>query len=122
MMRDRPSGAELMALAAELAGPGDEALVERCRAIAAREARLGDAGWHECHAALRAIYGDGDAAALFHRLARDIRAGGYDTAGAARDAVRGLLRQVTRRKLGDANPDFMRDEGLPVTPLPRCRV
>ena len=113
-MRDRPSGADLVALGAALAVPGEEDLVERCRAIAAREAATGDGGWAECRAALRALYHEDDrdesaGDALYRRLASDIRRGLYDRPGAARDAVCALLRQVTHRKLRDANPDFIGD-------------
>lgn len=126
-MRDRPSGADLVALAAELAAPGDEELIERCRAIAAREARTGNAGWPDWHAASQAVYGDVDGSAggwetLSRRLASDIRAGTFDTPGGARDAVRALLRQVTLRKLSDANPEFVGDPEAAAETVPRRRV
>lgn len=115
-MRDLPAGSELAALAEAWAArigslpPGEQALVhrmiERCRAIAAREAEYGDGALAPVRAALAGLYGAGDPASQFARLADDIRAGRFD-AGAKRADVRALLRALTRQKLRESNPRFL---------------
>ena len=115
-MRDLPTGPELAALAEEWAAPsgslapGERALglrmIERCRAIAAREAKFGDAALAPMRAALAGLYGAGDPAVQFARLADDIRAGRFD-AGAKRAEVRALLWALTRQKLRESNPRFL---------------
>jgi hypothetical protein len=118
-MRDRPDGAQLLALARELEEiaprlPSEErvdpALLARARAIAERERQAGDAPLAACREALVALYGPGDLADLFERLAREIRAGTYD-AGAERDRVYRLLWAVTLQKLRESNPDYLAASG-----------
>ena len=115
-MRDRPEGAQLLALARALEeiAPSlpqeqrvDPALLARARAIAERERQAGDAPVAACHRALMALYGAGDFRELFERLAREIRAGAYDAAGPERDRVLRLLRTVTLQKLRESNPDYL---------------
>jgi Domain of unknown function (DUF6285) len=111
-MRDRPDGASLAAMAAAKWADGEGALVERARAIAAREIAAGDAPLEACRGALVAIYGEGELEVLLRRLARDIRAGVYDAPGPPRDAVRHLLWMMTRQKLSESNPDYLLAAGI----------
>lgn len=104
-MHDRPSGAELAALAQALGA--DDALARRCHAIAAREAAEGDAAFAECRAALIARYGAADDRVLLARLAADIGAGALDEATAGRDELAALLRAITQQKLRASNPDYL---------------
>ena len=105
-MRDRPSGIELVTLAD---GIGDEdALAARCRAIAAREAAAGDAAFASIRAALRARYGVREDGALLTDLASEIAAGVFDAEGAARDWARDVLWAITRQKLRESNPEFLK--------------
>lgn len=120
MMRDRPSGAELLALLREVLRRDAErpaerrtppALVERAVAIAGRERREGD-GLGACQARLAAIYGAGDQDALLRRFAADIRAGAFDAPSPDRQAVRDLLWTITVRKLRESNPGFLAASGI----------
>jgi hypothetical protein len=120
-MRDRPDGAQLLALARELQALApllpaeqrvDPALVARAAGIAERERQAGDAPLQACHRALAALYGAGDFPALFERLARDIRAGAYDAPEAERDRVRRLLWAITLEKLSESNPDYLAASGI----------
>ena len=120
-MRDRPDGTQLLALARELEAiaprlppeeRADPALLARARAIAERERQAGDAPLAACREALAALYGPGDLADLFGRLAREIRAGSYDAAGAERDRVRRVLWAVTLQKLRESNPDYVAASGV----------
>lgn len=104
-MQDRPSGAELAALARAL-GAAD-AQARRCHAIAAREAAYGDAAFAACRAALAARYGAADDQALLACLAAEIRSGGLDEASPDRAALAALLRAITRQKLRASNPDYL---------------
>ncbi|HVA12020.1 MAG TPA: DUF6285 domain-containing protein [Stellaceae bacterium] len=104
-MRDRPSGAELVALAQEQHQPA--ALAARGRAIAARERLYGDEAFAACRAALAARYGAGDDGALLARLAADIRAGALDEGRPERPALAALLDAITRQKLRESNPDYL---------------
>jgi|HubBroStandDraft_1064217.scaffolds.fasta_scaffold339531_2 hypothetical protein len=115
-MRDRPDSAQLLALARELEEIAprlppeervDPALLARARAIAERERQAGDAPLAASREALVALYGPGDLADLFERLAREIRAGTYDAAGAERDRVCRLLWAVTLQKLRESNPEYL---------------
>jgi len=116
-MRDRPDSTQLLALARELEEIAprlppeervDPALLARARAIAEREREAGDAPLAACREALIALYGPGDLADLFERLAREIRAGTYDAPGAERDRVCRVLWAVTLQKLRESNPDYLR--------------
>ncbi len=101
-MRDRPSGAELAALATVLGEGG--ALAARCHAIAAREQAAGEAAFAAIRAALGARYGAGDDAMLLSRLAADIGAGALDEGSDSRAALGALLVALTRQKLAEAGP------------------
>ena len=111
-MRDRPDGLALAAMADAASTEVACALVERARAIAARERAAGAAPLEACRGALVAIYGEGELEALLRRLARDIRAGVYDAPGPPRETVRGLLWAMTRQKLSESNPDYLRAAGI----------
>jgi uncharacterized protein DUF6285 len=108
-MRDRPDGATLAKMAAARAAHEDRSLVERARAIAAREQAAGEAPLEACRGALVALYGEGELGPLLRRLADDIRAGFYDAPGPQREAVGRLLWSMTRQKLAESNPDYLRD-------------
>jgi len=122
MMRDRPLGAELAALAdACEAGHREdeapekkvltEALARRCREIFAREAANGEAGWDEIARDLRQLYGAGDSELHYARLSREIRAGRFDVPGERRDRVQALLWAITLQKLRLSNPRFLAAHG-----------
>ncbi len=102
--RDRPSGAQLAALARE--GGGDSTLIARCEAIAAREAASKGA-FAACQAALKARYGAWGGAAGLACLAAEIRGSAFETSGAARDWILPLLWEITRQKLRGSNPEFL---------------
>ncbi len=117
-MRDRPDAADLLALAREVLlhevkpplAPGrlaDITLIARAMAIAEREFKAGSAPLAECHAALRTLFGDGNFASLWRRLADEIRAGTYDVPGPTREEVRRLLLAITVQKLRESNPDYL---------------
>lgn len=110
MMRDRPSGTTLAALADALGAQDWRAA--RCRAIAARERAGGDA-FAPIAAALRARYGEGDDRGLMTRLAADIRAGALDEGAGGRAALAALLRAITRQKLLESNPDYLEESTPP---------
>ncbi|HEV2548312.1 MAG TPA: DUF6285 domain-containing protein [Stellaceae bacterium] len=112
MMRDRPDGATLVKMAAARAAHEDRSLIERARAIAAREQAAGEAPLEACRGALVALYGEGELEALLRRLAADIRAGLFDAPGVRREAVHRLLWSMTRQKLAESNPDYLRDAGI----------
>jgi hypothetical protein len=111
-MRDRPDGATLVKMAAARASYEDRSLVERARAIAAREQAAGEAPLEACRVALVALYGEGKLDPLLRRLAYDIRAGRFDVPGPPREAVRHLLWSMTRHKLAESNPDYLCDAGI----------
>lgn len=117
-MRDRPSGAELLALARELLLTELAALlpedrrdqattIAQCMTIVERELRFGDAPMAASHAALAALCGKGEREILLRRLADDIRAGMYDAPSPRRETVRRLLWSITLQKLRESNPDFL---------------
>ena len=117
-MRDRPNGAELLTLARELLLtelaallPEDRreqvAAIAQCMTIAERELRFGGAPMAAAHAALAALYGEGDDEVLLRLLAGDIRIGAYDVPSPRREAVRRLLWSITAQKLRESNPDFL---------------
>jgi Domain of unknown function (DUF6285) len=122
-MRDLPTGSELEMLALEwnaerlgaLAGNDLRsviAMIERARAIAAREAKAGEAALAPVRAALERIYGRGNPAEHFRRLTQDIRAGRFDPPTADRDEVRKLLWALAMLKLREGNPNFLSAHGL----------
>ena len=111
-MRDRPDGAALAAMAEARSEDEERALIERARAIAARESAAGAVPLEACRGALVAIYGEGELEVLLRRLARDIRAGVYDAPTPPREAVRRLLWAITRQKLSESNPDYLCAAGI----------
>jgi len=121
-MRDLPTGPELAMLADEWAAkidavpPEDRALVvamiERCRAIAAREAAAGEAALAPMRRALTELYGAEENTRHLARLAADIRAGKFDAPGPARQQVHALLHALTLQKLREANPRFLAAHGI----------
>lgn len=121
-MRDLPTGPELLALAAEWAAkldtvPPEEralalAMIDRCRAIAAREAAAGEAALAPIRQMLIDLYGDAESADHLARLARDIRAGKFDAPGSSRRQVQTLLLALTLQKLREANPRFLAAHGI----------
>jgi hypothetical protein len=116
MMRDRPDGAMLRALAKAAIERGeDPALVTRALAIAEREAASGTAPVEAIRARLARRYGDAPMAALLTRLAAEIRAGAFDAEGPAQAELRRLLWDITRLKLAESNPGYLAEAGA--TPI-----
>jgi hypothetical protein len=121
-MRDLPTGPELLALAEEWVAKIDTvpleerglalAMIERCRAIAAREAVAGEAALAPIRQMLIDLYGGSESADHLARLARDIRAGKFDASDSARRQVHALLQALTLQKLREANPRFLTAHGL----------
>jgi uncharacterized protein DUF6285 len=109
-MRDLPRGDELTILAREPSGAA--ALVERCNAIAAREARFGEAGFAPARAELRARYGEHEDRVLLASLSAEIELGNFDRAGDARDWALRILFAITRQKLRESNPEFLAANGF----------
>jgi hypothetical protein len=107
-MRDLPAASFLLALAEE--APGTPELVERCRAIADREARLGLGRYEAIHTDLAVLYGDSTSSLA--RLAVDIRAGRFDAPGPQRIRAERLLRRLVVLRLEECNPDFITDNYL----------
>ncbi len=125
MMADRPDGAELLEIAREALRtdilddlPKEHRfvalMVANAMAIAARELRAGDAPLRAALADLATLYNKADepetnAAALevlTQRLARDIRAGRFDT-GPDATRVHAVLLAATRRRLELSNPKYL---------------
>ena len=102
--RDRPSGAELMALV-EPAGEGDP-LAARAIAIARRERAADASAFAACRAMLAARYGAAEDRALLGRFAAEIRAGGFDRGGARENAL-AVMAAITCQKLVESNPDIL---------------
>jgi hypothetical protein len=96
-MRDLPDIAVLLALA----DAADDALAQRCRAIAARERQQGMAPYDRLRIRLVALQGDDDLA----RLARDIRADRC----AGRDEIRQWLWDFTVQRLSENNPALLEE-------------
>jgi hypothetical protein len=122
MMRDRPTGAELLALARDLLQrelvphlPPEKRLealmILNVMGIAERELTLSEAGDADLTRRLRDLYGEGDAGAQLHRLSAEIRAGEFDT-GPRRTLVRDLLWAMAKRKARAANPKLLSAQGL----------
>jgi aminoglycoside phosphotransferase (APT) family kinase protein len=120
-VRDLPSGAELLALGRELlldellpllpaAREREARLVATAMAIAEREAQAGDAPADEIAARLVEFYGPG--ADLLRRLARDLRAGAFETCEARGRAARAILWRMTMLKLREGNPGFLTANGF----------
>ena len=120
-MRDLPSGPELESLAREWEERGIDglppkerataaAMIERCRAIARREAAAGTDALAPIRAALAALY-VGDQSKHFAQLAAEIRSGALDAPSARRDRVLALLWSLTLQKLRETNPRFLAAHG-----------
>jgi hypothetical protein len=120
-MRDLPSGPQLESLAREWEERGiDEllpreraaaaAMIERCHAIARREAAAGEAALDPIRAALAVLYG-GDPSEHLARLAGEIRSGALDAPGERRDRALALLWALTLQKLRESNPRFLAAHG-----------
>jgi hypothetical protein len=112
MIRDRPEGATLRALAEAAIGRGeDPALVTRAFAIAEREAAAGAAPVEAIRARLARRYGDAPIETLLARLAAEIRAGAFDAEGPAQAELRRLLWDITLLKLAESNPEYLAATG-----------
>lgn len=123
-MRDLPTGPQLEALAREWEAlgldriPSNErgtvaAMIERCHAIARREAAAGEAAMGGVGEALAALYPDvGDPAERLVRLARGIRSGGLDARNDRRRLALAALRALTLQKLRESNPRFLAAHGI----------
>ncbi len=113
MIRDRPNGDELRALAQDALARGEDApLIARALAITEREARFGEAPVAACREALAALYGEGEPALLLSRLAAEIRAGAFDAPGERHEQVRRLLWAMTLQKLRESNPEYLVASGV----------
>ena len=130
-MRDRPSGAELLAIARETllgellphapdAQRYNALMVAAAMAIAAREAEAGDGALVAERESLTALYGEVRNAdepleavlgRLNRRFAADLRAGAFDAPDGRQAAAWRLLRQATMAKLLECNPKYLEDEG-----------
>ncbi len=130
-MRDKPTAAELLAIARETLlrellphspdAPRYNALmVAAAMGIAAREAEAGDMALVAERDALAALYGEAGAAdepldealgRLNRRFAADLRAGAFDAPCARQAAALRLLREVTMAKLMECNPKYLKGEG-----------
>ena len=130
-MRDKPTAAELLAIARETllgellpnspdAQRYNALMVGAAMAIAAREAEAGDTALVAEGEALAALYGQAGVAdepleaalgRLNRRFAADLRAGAFDAPGARQAAALRLLREVTMAKLMECNPKYLEDEG-----------
>jgi hypothetical protein len=122
MRPDRPTGAELLDLAREIFQrelmPSLAAeqrltglMILNVMGIAQRELAAGDAPMRDIAARLADLYGPGDAAAQFRRLARDIRSGACDAAP-KHAAVQALLWALVKTKARAANPRLLTAQGL----------
>jgi len=117
---DRPTGAELLAIAAQVLRwevlpmvPPDKRLetlmVLRAMAIAGREFEDAGSAAREAAAAIDALYAaesDGTSEPDRARLAADIRAGRFDAADRAR-ALHAMLLADAIRRLRLANPKYL---------------
>ena len=130
-MRDKPTAAELLAIARETllgellpnspdAQRYNALMVGAAMAIAAREAEAGDRALVAEGEALAALYGQAGVAdepleaalgRLNRRFAADLRAGAFDAPGARQAAALRLLREVTMAKLMECNPKYLEGEG-----------
>ncbi len=130
-MRDKPTAAELLAIARETllgellpnspdAQRYNALMVGAAMAIAAREAEAGDGALVAERDALAALYGEAGVAdepldealgRLNRRFAADLRAGAFDAPGALQAAAWRLLREVTMAKLMECNPKYLKGEG-----------
>ena len=130
-MRDKPTAAELLAIARETllgellpnspdAQRYNALMVGAAMAIAAREAEAGDRALVAEGEALAALYGEAGVAdepleaalgRLNRRFAADLRAGAFDAPGGRQAAAWRLLREATLAKLMECNPKYLKAEG-----------
>ena len=130
-MRDKPTAAELLAIARETllrellprspdAQRYNALMVAAAMGIAAREAEAGDMALVAEREALAALYGEVRVAdepleealgRLNRRFAADLRAGAFDAPCARQAAALRLLREVTMAKLMECNPKYLKGEG-----------
>ncbi|MGE5203387.1 MAG: DUF6285 domain-containing protein [Acidobacteriota bacterium] len=123
-MRDLPTGPQLEALAREWEAfdldciQADErgavtAMIERCHAIARREAAAGEAAMGPVRGALALLYPEvGDPAESLARLAHEIRSGGLDARNDRRRRAVAALTALTLQKLRESNPRFLAAHGI----------
>jgi hypothetical protein len=123
-MRDRPTGADLLAIARRVLREEllpllpeekryDGLMVANAIAIAARQMAAGDGPAAEERARLAALLGaEGDMAGLAAELARRIRRGDYDPGRPGRQDVRAFLWKATVGKLRESNPKALAAEGI----------
>jgi len=123
-MRDLPTGPQLEALAREWEALGTDrirtdergalaAMIERCHAIARREAAAGEAAMAEVEGALAALFPEvRDPAERLMRLGREIRSGALDARNDRRRRAIAALRALTLQKLRESNPRFLAAHGI----------
>ena len=125
MVRDLPSGPELLALARDVLlhelmprlppeAHLDARFVANSMAIAEREALAGEEPAQGILDDLEKLYGDASSGSprLLARLAHDLRVGAFESSGQReRDAHR-ILWRLTVAKLRSANPRFLNANGL----------
>jgi aminoglycoside phosphotransferase (APT) family kinase protein len=125
-IRDIPSSAALLALGRDLVldellpllppeRHRELRLVATAMAIAEREAIAGDAPARDIRERLTQFYGDagvGTDHALLRRLARDLRAGAFETCQTRGPAARAILWRLTMAKLREGNPQFLAENGF----------
>lgn len=81
-------------------------------AIAEREAAACDAPARDVMPLLEELYGEGDIAQLFARLAADLRAGAFEICEPRARAARAILWRLTIVKLREGNPAFLAENGF----------
>jgi hypothetical protein len=126
-MRDRPSGAALLALGRQWLLddllpllPAERhrelRLVAAAMAIAEREAAAGDGQVFEIGEMLVSIYAGLEAVGalgdLLPRLAADLRDGAFEACEMRGRAARAILWRLTMMKLREGNPQFLADNGF----------
>ncbi|MBT3306351.1 MAG: hypothetical protein HN377_07680 [Alphaproteobacteria bacterium] len=121
-MRDRPNGANLLALIGRIEAadpsvslPGDEVYTQRmlahAKAIAERQEVLGDAPEQQELQSLRSLLGkDGELADLNRALAMAIRGGNFDPGATGVDAARRHLWQTALDRVRESNPKALKDQ------------
>ncbi len=119
-MTERPTGAELLAIAEQqpteelVAGPAEARryrarLLAAATAIAEREHEAAGAPARNEHARIEALVGkNGELDALRWRLAEAIRGGAFDAAGPERDRLLAHLWATTRARLAISNPKHLK--------------
>jgi aminoglycoside phosphotransferase (APT) family kinase protein len=126
-LRDLPDLADLLGLARDLLAEElapllpaerqrDVGLIGTALAIAARELRAGQHWEQEIQGMLRSFYGScgsgGGVTTDLRRLAADLRNGAFETCPSRQSAACAILWQLVIAKLREANPQFLRANGL----------